>query len=150
MKVVVNRNNRFFDLSVLAIKRIAELNGVNYYFFKSIYNKESGIYEYEPIVLKNTDSTWSNYVFNVNNPNDYKCEDYGNDEAMEREDSIYINNLWYDRSNPILIQVVEELGEKASTVYSKLEIIEIPDGIEYEIENKDYGYEYIYEKHRIW
>lgn len=150
MKVVVNRNNRFFDLSVLAIKRIAELNGVNCYFFKDWYTGEESIYKYKSIVLKDTDSTFHYYVFNVNNPNDYICKDYSNEEAIERENSIYMDNLWYNRSNPILIQVVEELGEKASTVYSKLEIIEIPDGIEYEIENEDYGYEYIHEKHRIW
>lgn len=158
MKVVVNRNNQFFDLSVLAIKRIAELNGIKCYFFKSKYNEKDTSSNYEPVILKDTDSVWLHRVFNVDNPDDYEYESYdyiySNDEKRkelnERANSIWIDNLWYDRSNPILIQVVEELGEKASTRYSKLEIIEIPDGIEYEIENEGTGYEYIHEKHRIW
>lgn len=49
MKVVVNRSNRFFDLSVLAIKRIAELNGVNCYFFKDWYTGEESIYKYKSL-----------------------------------------------------------------------------------------------------
>ena len=69
----------------------------------------------------------------MDNPDDYEYEHYDyiysnnekRKELEERADSIWINNLWWDRSNPILIQVIEELGEKASTVHSKLEIIEI-------------------------
>lgn len=54
-----------------------------------------------------------------------------------------------NRADPRLIEVVEKLGEKASSSFSKLEIVEIPDGIEWEINNYD-GYETIHEKHRSW
>lgn len=55
-----------------------------------------------------------------------------------------------ERENPILIQVVKELGvEAASGTFCKLKIIEIPDGIEWLIQDHD-GYEYVAEAHRTW
>ena len=54
-----------------------------------------------------------------------------------------------DRTNPLLIKVVEELGEKANGNYAALKIIEIPDDIEYEIEDYD-GSEHVAEVHRTW
>ena len=42
-----------------------------------------------------------------------------------------------NRNDPCLVQVVEELGEAANTECSKLEIVEIPDGINWSINNYD-------------
>jgi len=56
----------------------------------------------------------------------------------------------YDtRTNPMLIQVIEELGLDASGCCGQVEIVEIPDGICYEIDNYD-GMETIHECHRSW
>ena len=54
-----------------------------------------------------------------------------------------------ERTDPLLIQVVEELGDKASSRYANLKIIEIPDGIDWEIDEYD-GLETIHEVHRSW
>lgn len=54
-----------------------------------------------------------------------------------------------DRSNQRLIQCIEALGEKASGEYAKLHIVEIPDDVEFEIEEYD-GFELVAEKHRTW
>jgi hypothetical protein len=58
---------------------------------------------------------------------------------------------YYDleRDDPILIEVIEELGEAADGFAASLEIAEIPDNIEYTIEEYD-GDEWIAEKHRTW
>ena len=93
MKVVVNRSNRFFDLSVLAIKRIAELNGINCYFFKSNYGEKDNSKNYEPIILKDSDSTWLNYVFNVDNPDDYEYEHYT--QIMKKERNLRKGQIVY-------------------------------------------------------
>jgi hypothetical protein len=53
------------------------------------------------------------------------------------------------RNDPILIAVVEKLGTKADGDYAKLHIIEIPDGIDWEIGEYD-GSEWVQEKHRTW
>jgi len=56
-----------------------------------------------------------------------------------------------DRDNPTLIKVIETLGCRTSSDYnnSELQIVEIPDGIEWTIEEYD-GLEWIAEKHRTW
>ncbi len=55
----------------------------------------------------------------------------------------------YGRSDPLLIQVVETLKEKANGKYAKLKIVEIPDDVKWEIcENA--GMEWIAEIHRTW
>lgn len=55
----------------------------------------------------------------------------------------------FDRSDPILIEVVERLGEESWGSCAKLAVIEIPDGIEWEISEYD-GMEEVEEKHRSW
>ena len=54
-----------------------------------------------------------------------------------------------DRTNTKLVRCIEELGDKAHGELAKLEIVEIPDGIDWEIEEYD-GVEWVAEKHRTW
>lgn len=54
-----------------------------------------------------------------------------------------------NRADPLLIQVVEELGTRANGSCAELAIVEIPDGIEWEINEYD-GSESVHEKHRSW
>lgn len=54
-----------------------------------------------------------------------------------------------DRTNPDLVACVESLGEKANGAFAKLRVVEIPDDVEWEIEEYD-GSEWIAEKHRVW
>ena len=61
------------------------------------------------------------------------------------EDNIYE----IKRNHPALVKVVEELGEKANTPCSKLKIVEIPDEIDWVIEEYD-GIEHVAEAHRTW
>ena len=56
------------------------------------------------------------------------------------------------RSHPVVIQVVEELGDKASVPVSQIQIIEIPfENFEgWYICVTDEGWESIHEEHRVW
>jgi len=54
-----------------------------------------------------------------------------------------------NRNHPILLKVVKELGKKSWGRCAELKIVEIPNGIEYEIDNYD-GVETVHEKHRSW
>lgn len=53
------------------------------------------------------------------------------------------------RSHPLVVRVVEELGEKANGRCADLRVVEIPDGTDYTIEEYD-GNEHIAEAHRTW
>ena len=56
----------------------------------------------------------------------------------------------YDkRTDPKLIECIEELGVEANGFYAKLKIIEIPDDVNWEIKEYD-GVEWVAEKHRTW
>jgi hypothetical protein len=54
-----------------------------------------------------------------------------------------------ERDHPLLIECVETLKEKANGLCAKLKIVEIPDNVEFEIDEYD-GKESIGEQHRSW
>ena len=54
-----------------------------------------------------------------------------------------------NRTHPLLVRVVEELGEAANGQHARLKLVEIPDGVEWNIDEYD-GIEHIAEEHRTW
>jgi hypothetical protein len=54
-----------------------------------------------------------------------------------------------NRSDPALVAVVEELGEVADGFCAALCVVDIPDDVEWQIEDYD-GIEWVAEKHRTW
>lgn len=61
----------------------------------------------------------------------------------------YFSDRDIARDDPDLIEVVEELGSLANGFAAELKIVEIPDDVEWQIEDYD-GNEHIAEKHRTW
>lgn len=53
------------------------------------------------------------------------------------------------RDHPELIRIIEEMGDKANGACAELSVTEIPDGVDWQIEEYD-GREWIAEKHRTW
>ncbi len=78
-----------------------------------------------------------------------------NEKAIARynelsgRDISYDDHFDIDREDEHLIQVVEEMGEEANAACSKLVIIEIPNDINWYIEEYD-GTEWVAEIHRTW
>ena len=155
-KIVINSCFGGFSLSPKAIKRMAELQGRNCYFFKSSSFGGEG---YSPITLEETESHDSLFfsAFDIPNPNEVlKNEKTWHEMTFqERQDSnaLYEKHSLDDReiarNSPLLIQVVEELGEEANGRCADLSIVEIPDGVDWQIEEYD-GNEHIAEKHQTW
>jgi hypothetical protein len=152
MKVVVNRCYGGFSLSMKAVARLAELQGKKAYFFK-----QTGISgKYDP-VSPGTEPSLFYTAFSIPNPNDYFTEgkDWRDQTPEERQaenqkySAVYLDARPEDRTNPLLIQVVEELGEEANGACAELEIREIPDGIKWHLDEYD-GIESIHEDHRSW
>ena len=53
------------------------------------------------------------------------------------------------RDSPELVQVVEKLGKDANGEYAHLKVVEIPDGVDWYIDEYD-GIETIHEQHKSW
>lgn len=53
------------------------------------------------------------------------------------------------RNDPVLVEVVETMGKASFGGYAKLEVVEIPDGIKWTINDYD-GMESIEEVHKSW
>lgn len=58
---------------------------------------------------------------------------------------------YYDieRNNQYLVRVVEELGDEANGRFAELKVVDIPDEVEWQIDEYD-GLEWVAEKHRTW
>ena len=65
------------------------------------------------------------------------------------EDGSYISFSEIPRDDALLVQLVEEMGEKADGEYADLVVVEVPDDVGWEIEDYD-GMETIREVSRIW
>ena len=142
-KIVVNRSFGGFGLSSLGVQRYAEIKGIPLV----ITTDEQGILEYwkgdaETVKqnrerFKELDKGW--YTLPVDTR-----------EALMREyDELTLNPILVPRDDPALVQAVEELGEIASEENSTLKVIEIPDDVEWVLQEYD-GWETIAEKHRTW
>ena len=60
-----------------------------------------------------------------------------------------IDKAYEDRTNLKLVECVEKLGEDADGDFAELKVVDIPDDVEYTIEEYD-GIEWVSEKHRTW
>ena len=139
MKVVINRCWGGFGLSLKGQKRLAELQGKEIYFYKQIkYDFQDGEDEYQRIDDLVKDGLFIHA----------STKDFG-----EFASCAELNKHYYrcdvERNDENLIKVIKELGKEANTQYSNLKIVEIPDDIEWEIDDYD-GMESIEEIHRSW
>jgi hypothetical protein len=159
MKVAINRCYGGFSLSRKAVARMAELQGRPCYFFTYARKRDGGLdtARWAPAPEPKEgecDLFWQ--AFDVPNPNEVlKRGDWSEltQAQREAENALYATHAiecrYDDRSEPTLIQVIRELGKEANGGCADLEIIEIPDGTDYTIEEYD-GIEHIAEAHRTW
>jgi hypothetical protein len=80
------------------------------------------------------------------------------DEVIKDINHYYLNEVkeensfveWdIERTDPALIEVVEQLGDLANTRHTRLKIVEVPDDIKWYILDYD-GIEEVHECHRVW
>jgi len=142
MKLVINRCYGGFGLSALAIKEYLKRKGKKAFFYKQTkFNFSSLNKKDEYTRIDNLDECG---LF---------CYTFTKD--LGKTLSKFPNNKYYfyfgniERDDPDLVAVVKKLGKKADGKYAELSIVEIPDGIEWELSEYD-GVESVEEKHRSW
>jgi hypothetical protein len=84
---------------------------------------------------------------------------YGGFSLSEHAETLYkerkgiTDKNWYywdiSRDDPVLVQIVEELGASADGGYAELAVVDIPDEVEWQVEEYD-GKEWVAEVHRTW
>lgn len=137
MKIVVNRCYGGFGLSHAAVKYYLNLKGLDAYFYKQTSYKHQGKEEYKKI---DDEDNLFNICYTI---------DYGDViNEFKKEGYFYYGDI--ERNDPLLVKTVEDLGtKKASGRLSSLEVVEIPDDVQWEIDDYD-GQESIHEIHRSW
>ena len=127
MKVVYNGCYGGFSISDAAIKRYAEIKGLTLYPEK--------------------DARWSSVTYWTVPENERGAVLEGgawasaSTEARIASNEFYRNNTLgcreFERDDPVLVQVVEELGEKANGMCASLRIEDVPKGALWRIDEYD-------------
>ena len=140
-KIVINNCFGGFGLSYEAVMMYAELSNIK---LNAYVNKK---------VDGHTDFI---HLIKYENPSDtilgvihYLTSKLNDDGTLPDHDEGYFSERKIKRDDPILVKVVEKLGKKANGKYSELKIVEIPDDVEWEIDEYD-GLETVEEAHRSW
>lgn len=66
---------------------------------------------------------------------------------VEGDEEWYYRNI--PRDDTALVQVIEELGSEANGAYSNLRVVDVPDEVNWYVEEYD-GMEWVAESHRTW
>ena len=141
MKIVINDQYGGFGLSAKAVKEYLKLKGKKVFVYSMEFIKNELYYKK---VEDTRDSIFVSYF--TKDIGDMINEKEINNEIFEK---YAFSDKDISRTDEDLIKVVEELGKEANTTCSTLKIIEIPDDVDWVIEEYD-GNEWVAEKHRIW
>lgn len=141
MKIVINDQYGGFELSLLAIKMYLKSKRKEAYFYKTIINDNKITYE------KTNEDDKSIFTFCFTKDFGTKITD--KDITSEDWGKYSFSSKSIKRTDKYLVKVIEELGNKANTMCSTLKIIDIPNDVDWTIEEYD-GNEWVAEKHRTW
>lgn len=141
-RVVINTQHGGFGLSGEGISRYLELLGLTVWKEDNEKYPSLGMATYwlvppGPDRVEDNPGNWHNMTLAERQAHNQK----------------YSEQVFYDkdiaRDDPILVRVVNELGDIAASKYASLKVVEIPAEVDWIIEEYD-GAEWVAEKHRTW
>jgi len=144
MKIAVNRCYGGFSLSIEAELLYAKKKGITLFYYEEINpgNWDDKTCKRIDAPAKPEEDNFRTTAF---------TKDLGAtfDYSGKESDKYYFSNRDISRDDALLIEVIEELGDKASADLGEIRITEIPDGVDWYIEEYD-GMEHVAEQHRTW
>lgn len=136
-KVILNKCYGGFQVSDKAYQLYAKKKGLELFKYDMEFRDKRFFYK---------KSTKQDNLFST-----YFTKDFGEGGEISNEDykryHLYLKTE--NREDPILIEVVEELGKEASDSCGNLIVVEIPKDLEYVIDDYD-GIEILHEKVQEW
>ena len=137
MKVILNKCYGGFGISKAGYELYAKKKGIDIFAYETDFVNGKSVYK----------KTCKGDMLFIT----YLTKDYG--DCIEESSVDFAKfDLYLDsghREDPILIEVVEELGDSANGSFAKLVIVDIPDGMKYEIDDYD-GVETLHQKVKKW
>jgi len=142
MKVVINIKHGGFGLSREAALRYLELAGKKVWIEEDTRFGRGTLFETYWLVppeerVRDCEDKW--HSMSISERQAYN-KAYGEQTFSPRD---------IPRNDDLLIRLVEEMGQEAGGRFASLKIVEIPDGVDWQIEEYD-GAEWVAEKHRTW
>jgi len=139
MKIIINKCYGGFGLSAKAEDLYAEKSQMKLYRYKQTkYKHSDGEALYEKVGSDDTSMFTSTYT-----------KDHGDSFSEYPGDDTYWYSGGLERTDSLLIEVVEALGKEANGDCAELKVVDIPDNVDYEISDYD-GIESISEVHKTW
>ena len=141
MKVVINAQYGGFSLSKEGLQRYCDIKGIQCWFTDDVKFKTLGIYTCwtvpESERVANLGDKWYDLTME-------ERQEYNKKHSAQ---TIYDREI--ARDDPALVQLIEEDTKKYSGRHATLKVVEIPDDVQWQIEEYD-GYEHVAEQHRTW
>ncbi len=139
-KVILNKSYGGFGVSQKGYELYAKKKGFELIVYKRNYDYESKNFYYTKLKYPTSEVLV-----------EYFTKDFGDNVLISNEDyeNYSLHLSWGYREDATLIEVIEELGEEANSIYSKLVIVEIPDDLDYMIDDYD-GIETLHQKVQEW
>lgn len=146
-KVILNKCYGYFSVSGVGYAKYCEKIGKPCFMYKMSFDQDldkvtytkKNIYEDRVGIF---DIFLTKYIGDVTTRPNSLIHDKDIQDAIIDLDSDH-------REDPILIEVVEELGEDANDWCSQLKVVEIPDDLDYVIDNND-GIETLHQRVQTW
>lgn len=151
-KVIINKCFGGYGFDPFTVQKYADEKGIKLYWYKRAFNtyrsdpKEDMIKIPFEIIAKD-DGLRMEYIALTKDMGDTYVRDWKDENAYA--DEFDINNDDASRTDPVLIDVIEKYGDANVHGCHAPTVVEVPDGIEWMIEEYD-GFETLHEKHRVF